>query len=128
MGETRVSRSWGGYDCWAKSEADRLRMPAVINTAIFLGLIESSSLIHGNKKCGKPTEPGSFPRCSNPAVLLFRGCTGSRRGGRSVRGRIGGGLLFFMLFVVLHDPRALCSIIGRGGCGCIGGAVQTGPA
>src|SRR5260370_37297468 len=128
MGATSRSSSCGGYDCWANTEADRPRIPAVINTAIFLGLIGFLLINHGNKKCGKPTEPGSFPRCSKPAVLLFRGRTGSRRGGRSVRGGIGGGLLFFMLFVVLHDPRALCSIIGRGGCGCIGGAVQTGPA
>src|SRR5260370_36741783 len=119
MGATSLSSSSGRYDCWANTEADRPRIPAVINTAIFLGLIGFLLINHGNKKCGKPTEPGSFPRCSNPAVLLFRGCTGSRRG-RSVRGRIGGRILLHMLFVLLHDRRSLLAVIVIGGAGRLG--------
>src|SRR5260370_988972 len=61
-----------------------------------------------------------------PAVLLFRGCAGSRRGGRSVRSRAGGRILLQMLFVLLDDRGALRAGIRRGVAGCLGAEGQSG--
>src|SRR5260370_42150758 len=71
MGATSLSSSCGGYNAWAKTEADRLRIPAVINTAIFLGLIEFSSLIHGNKKMWEAHRTRELPTLFKSRCVTF---------------------------------------------------------